>query len=164
MISSETRRKLRRQAKRTTLPFGLCNLNTDTTFMANRDDGLQCDKATRKRAYAKARAAGVNPTGKTYCPGLARLGVRHDPQAWINGKADVKRVCKSRGSSCTGSVNVKASATDVEPEPYRVADDLVERQVNETIEQNDLRPTPKQRTELTEAAHEKLMPVGGTPC
>lgn len=164
MIITANRRKPRYEPKRTTLPFGLANLDTDTTFMAGRDDGLQCDEATRKQAYAKARAAGVNPTGKTYCPGLARLGVRHDPEAWINGKADVKRVCESRGHDCNGSVKVKARATDVEPESYHVADDLVENAVEKTIVQKDLRPTPKQRTELAEAAHEKLMPIGGTPC
>lgn len=162
MILNANRRKLRREPKRTTLPFGLANLDTDTTFMAGRGEGLQCDEASRKQAYAMARAAGVNPNGKTYCPGLAKK--RHDPEAWISSKGDVKRVCKSRGYNCEGSVNVKARATDVEPEPYRVADDLVENAVEKTIVQNDLRPTPKQRKELAEAAQEKLMPVTGTPC
>ena len=148
--------------KRTTLSFGLANLNTDTTFMANRDDGLQCDEATRKRAYAKARAAGVSPHGKTYCPGLAKE--RHDPEAWVSSKADVRRVCETRGYDCEGSVNVQAGAHDVQPEPYRVADDIVEANVEKTCIENDLKPTPKQRQEMTEATHDRLMPVGGTPC
>ena len=161
-MTPELRRKLRRVAKQTTLSFGLCGLDTDTTFMANRGDGVQCGNAAKKQAYAAARTAGVSPDGKTYCPGLAQK--RHDPEAWIGSKADVKRVCESRGYDCEGSVNVKHRATDIVPDPYRVADDLVERQVEKTIEQNDLRPTPKQRQDLTEAAAEKLMPACGTPC
>ena len=50
-------------------------LVTNTAFVAGRDDGFGKDDRGRRRAYANARAAGINPAGKIYSPQLARPGM-----------------------------------------------------------------------------------------
>ncbi len=109
-------------------------LRTDTTFLANRGDPFAGDDAKAKRCVAAAKAGGVNPTGKTYLGGLAKH--EGDPEAWVDGKGDVERVCAKRGWSCEGSVTVAPPVNetpDLFEEPYRVADDLVEQEVEKRL-------------------------------
>ena len=92
--------------------FPLPALRTDSTFQAGRrkvNDLL--DPRTRKRYNAMASSAGVSTTGKTYSAQLA--GYPGDPQAWIDSRADVTRICRNRGLQCNGSVNVSGADGDV---------------------------------------------------
>ena len=135
--------------------FPCPNLHTDTTWLANRDDGFGADNTSRQRAYAKARAAGVNPVGKVYCPSLCRPGVPLDPEAWVTGKADVKRVCRKNNWS-SPEMGVKADKIAEDPGPYRVAPDIVQNEVERIEYETGGDLTAKERKELPEATAERL--------
>ena len=138
---------------RATIPFP--NIQTNKTFMANRDDGFGTDELGRKMAYAKAKAQGVSTSGKFYNPQL---------QMWVESKDQIKKVCEERGLQCEGLVNVKGREPDTEPKPYRIADDIVQREVERTIrDSGETEIGPKEWTELTETTRERLMPVGEVP-
>lgn len=134
-------------------------VQTDSTFMSGShvDDGWGNDNASRMAARAAARAAGVNPEGKKYLPGLAKK--RFDPAAWVSGKGDVIRRCKEEGWGCNGSVSVAAPTLD-EPnpleKPYRVAPHLVEREVNRIVAERNGDVTPRERAELVEATSTRM--------
>lgn len=128
--------------------FPVVNVCTSTTFMANRDDGFGLDDVARKRAYKKARAQGINPTGKVWMPGL---------NAWIEGRDDVKHICEARGLGCQGAgLNVKARQPENPPEekPYRVADDIVANEVERIVEDQKGDVGPKERKQLAETIRE----------
>jgi hypothetical protein len=81
--------------------------NTDATFLHGHCNGSQFAAGPLAgelgdRLKATAEAGGQNVKGKVYLGGLARFP--GDPQAWVDGKGDVKRVCEERGWKCTGSV------------------------------------------------------------
>lgn len=107
---------------------------TDAAFMKGRKlGGSQFDNVPPRvgREYlAKAKSAGVNPAGKYYMGSLAREP--GDPQAWISGTDDIKRVVRDRGWSCSGRVNVpppKYADQYEMPKHYKVAEDIVDREV-----------------------------------
>lgn len=130
-------------------------LRTDTTFLADRGDPFDGDDARAKRCVAAARAGGVNPTGKTYIGGLAKYP--GDPEAWIDGKGDVRRVCAKRGWGCEGSVTVESPVNetpDLFEEPYRAADDLVQEEVEKRL--GGEKVGTKERAELVEKVGEQL--------
>lgn len=113
------------------MPFGLCYLQTDATFLRGSEDGFGTDKRGRKIARAKARAAGVSVSGKRFCPQLA--STMYDPKAWIGSRDDVKRVALAKGVGVEGTVNVKAPEVEDVEKPYEVADNLVEREVERIV-------------------------------
>ena len=128
--------------------FFSVGLSTSTTFMANRDDGFGNDNLSRKRHHAKARAAGINPTGKVWSPQLS---------AWYESRDDVRRICEQKGMACEGLVNVKAPAVEVKDEPYRVDDSLVREEVATIVEekyQGDI--GTKEQADLTETTRKRL--------
>lgn len=131
-------------------------LKTDTTFMAGRQqqDEFDGNKQLRATAEAKARAAGVNPTGKFYCAGLAKE--RSDPEAWITGEGDVRRICKERGYGCEGSVTVKQPEVvpDHDEGPYRVADDIVHEEIDQRV--GDEHITKRERDDMFETVQTEL--------
>lgn len=96
--------------------------NTDREFLEG--TGEQFSKTPGMGDFYKrvAERHGQNTKGKTYISGLARFP--GDPEAWVTGRGDVKRVCEQRGWDCDGSVKVKGVKPDTSG-PYRVADDLV---------------------------------------
>lgn len=81
--------------------------NTDREFLQGHCNGNQFDKGpltetVANRLKAAAEAGGQNVTGKVYLGGLARYP--GDPEAWVSGRGDVKRVVESRNWKCSGSV------------------------------------------------------------
>ena len=147
----------------------LCNqdfcvgLSTDTSWRAglNGRDEFRGVKWLREKAERKARAAGVNPTGKRFMSQLARF--EDDPQAWVDSKADIKRVCEKEGFRCRGAVNVEAPERDPEPaKPYRVADDIVDRTVREKLIADGVDKVSKAEfSQLKEQASRQLAGVEG---
>jgi hypothetical protein len=79
---------------------------TDNVFLEGHCNGNQFEKHQHiGDGYKRlAEQHGVNPKGKVYKPGLARFP--GDPEAWVEGRADVERICRRRGWSCEGAVNV----------------------------------------------------------
>lgn len=91
---------------RTTLDV-CTTVHSNTTFMANRGDEFEGEPKARKHAMAKARAAGVNPTGKRFFGGLCPPGEPFSPKAWVtesNAKAEIKAKCAAHGLHCEGLV------------------------------------------------------------
>ncbi len=122
---------------------------TTSQFNARRRDGT----FSEARA-AEARAMGINPTGKSFSPQLNQ---------WIDGPDDVKRICRANGYGCEGSVNVDFNPPD-EPDkgPYRVADDLVEQEVDERLMDEGVTELPgREYDDLTEKVREEITPVVG---
>lgn len=85
---------------------------------------------------AKAKAAGVDITGKVYMSGLALEP--GDPAAWVGGRGDVERVARERGMTVSGMVDYKPDGRLTELAlsrgDTRVADDLVESAMLDRIE------------------------------
>lgn len=83
--------------------------NTDREFLEGHCNGNQFAKGPLSedlgdRMKAVAEAAGQNVKGKVYIGGLARFP--GDPEAWIAGRGDVRKVVEERGWKCSGSVDV----------------------------------------------------------
>lgn len=115
-------------------------LGTDTQlFLSRSDDGFGNDHESRKIAKAKADAAGVVTSGKTFVPGLCRRGVPFDPMAWVSDKSEVVKKAEKLGRNVVGSIQHKTPIRDEHianlEKPYRVSRDAVKEEVAEAIEQ-----------------------------
>lgn len=133
-------------------------LKTGTTFLAGRDDGFGGDNRGRKVAYAKARAAGVNPTGKVFMKQLTRSGVPFDPQAWVSDETDVRRRCRQLGVGCEGSINVKTPQY-IEPQKKpHLADDIVAAECERIIDERGADLTAAERKNLPGEVRQRLSP------
>lgn len=123
-------------------------LSTDTTFLAGRGDGLPGGRRGNAKAIRKARQQGVS--GGFYSEQLGQ---------WITSKEDVKRICQEKGHGCSGLVNVpiREPETDPHDKPYKVADDVVQREVARVVEkEHDGKISKKKRADLTEATRERM--------
>ena len=127
-------------------------LVTDSVFMSGRyhDDGFTSDWA-RKRALAKAKAAGVDTNGAVYCPELCPPGESLSPKAWVKDRADVARRVRELGKGCEGMVNVRAPDVEPEPErPYQAAPDIVEARVKRKLNEIGGDASPKEVAQIRE--------------
>jgi hypothetical protein len=112
-------------------------LRTDTAHLGKLHDRSFGENDPTARLYLNAaRAAGVNPKGKYYCPSLAEYS--GDPEAWIETKGDAIRVAKKKGMRLRISGEVvydpPQTSDPVDPgAPYEVADDIVHEAVCEKI-------------------------------
>lgn len=100
------------------------SVHTDATFFANINANPEADAPGVAEEYRRvAIAHGQNPVGKTYLSALAAFP--GDPEAWVSGRGDIRRVCEARGWSCEGAVTV--SSEQVEPaKPPALAADIVD--------------------------------------
>lgn len=110
--------------------------NTDREFLEGRAGCYDQFSGNEKLGnyYRKvAESRGQNTTGKLYLSGLAAYP--GDPEAWVSGKGDVKRVLEKRGWGADGAVSVpvkhKAEVTG-----GGIASDIVEREVERRLESN----------------------------
>lgn len=110
-------------------------IRTDATFQAKANGALgggQFSAQTREHMLAQAAAAGVSTDGKVYEPRIARFP--GDPQAWVSGPSETKKVIEGRGWSCDGDIKVAGP----EREPVKevpIAQDLIEERVEQKLEQ-----------------------------
>ena len=134
--------------------FPTPHLHTDTALHLK--DGFT-DNVLRQQAFRQARAAGIDPNGKIFMPGMSDKRGYRDPAAWVphsDFRGHVKKVCNKRGYGSEGTVTVKRRELDEDPDPpYRpdpkmVADDVEE--INQ--EQHGGQLAPRKKREL----HEKL--------
>lgn len=138
---------------------------TDREFLAGR---LWKDQFENQpwvgRYYRKiAEAHGVSTVGKVYISQMADFP--GDPRAWVDSRGDIQRWCEERGYGCTGIVNVpspvyKDDDLAKEEQPYRVADDIVDREVESRMEENpDLRRLSGEKlAEYKEQVREEITP------
>ena len=127
---------------------------TDREFFQGRKllgDEFDGDDRMLDLVVSNARKHGYNPNPTdVYSPGLARfIG---DPLGFVpatGGRSHIKKVCEMTGRSCTGAVEYTAPAKP-DPKPVRLAEDLVQKQMQEYIADNpDLgRDLPKLREEV----------------
>jgi hypothetical protein len=113
---------------------------TDSTFMAgsHMQDGLL--DGVRQRM---AKAAGVDTNGKRYIAGLANFP--GDPEAWVSGLSDVRRICADRGWNCHGAFEYEAPEPLLPPAPdVPIAADILANQLSSELEGVDQREiTPR---------------------
>jgi hypothetical protein len=130
-------------------------LNTDATFMQGRIGKDQFETENPHFAHVgemyrrKAEAAGVNTRGRYYLHSLANEP--GDPEAWVDSKDDIRRVCEKRNWACDGAVKI---GQDLDrdrppPTPYRPADDLVSDRLHDIFEDNP-ESVPKSETEFND--------------
>ncbi len=160
MLASRTNQQCSRCEGAMAKIFSVPALKTDTRFFGgSSDDGFGNDNRSRQMFRKKCAAAGVTVSGKYYGQ-LCRPGVTLDPFAQASTTGEIKKKLQMLGRGCEGSISVKAPDKQPEPEgPYRVADSIVEREVRNTIIDNKLRPTPKQRREMAETIRNDLTPA-----
>ena len=139
------------------------HLHTNTGFVAGWGDGFDDrPNPARDEAQQAARAGGVNPTGKTFCPGLGAPGVRNDPKAWVphdDPKDYIKKRCEELNYTCEGLVNVEQREPETDPTegPYCVAESLVQEEVDRIVEgEHEGHIDAPKRADLVEATHERL--------
>lgn len=75
------------------------SLGSDRAFMEGRYNNQQLDAMPRRQAdyvAKEAREAGVDISGKYYVGGLADSRAWKDPEAWVSGVDDIKRVAQKR--------------------------------------------------------------------
>lgn len=90
-----------------------------------------------ERLAAIARRHGVNPEAAHYYPQLARFP--GDPEAFVTSRSEIKRVLEKRGLAANGFVEYEPQGfSSRQKKPYRVADDLVERYVQESLPPEEL--------------------------
>lgn len=93
------------------------SLQTDSTFMVGQwnqfgenQNMMNCGRTLAE----ECRKRGGDPNGKVYLGQLADYP--GDPQAWVESRADIKRVCRKKGLGCEGAVTVKCP-TELRPKP-----------------------------------------------
>jgi hypothetical protein len=141
--------KLKDMLREGRAPYG----SSDGTFLIGKWGNVP---ATARK---KAESLGASVNGRPYFSGLARF--HGDPEAFVDSKDDIRKLCERRGWSCEGAVNVKAR--EVEPKAGPVlAPDIVESLVDDMIDKDPGLAT-KHRQELREAAIDKHGPKWGKP-
>lgn len=99
---------------------------TDSEFMK----GTHCqDTQYDQMRYEAAQARGVDTNGKRYLSSLARFP--NDPEAWVSGLSDVRRVVTERNWNCTGAFEHQGFVFDKtnRPEDTAIAPEIVEQHV-----------------------------------
>lgn len=126
---------------------------TDRALMEGRLNNEQFDKMPKDQAQKMIKAckeAGINPNGKWYSAGLADKRGMHDPEAWVDSQADVRRVAAKRNLTVKGAVEVQGRKMPRPKSPV-----LSERLTKEMMQvEKPNHPTMKQG-ELREMVQEK---------
>lgn len=81
---------------------------TDRAFLEGRQNNQQLDDMPKRQAQyvlREAKQAGINPSGKYYCAGIADKRGWKDPAAWVTSNDDIFRMARKRRLHVTGSVN-----------------------------------------------------------
>lgn len=121
---------------------------SDRAFMENRYNNQQLDlmpKHQAQRIVAEAKAAGVSPSGKVYCSGLADGRGHRDPAAWVDGAGDVLRVARERNLTVEGAVEHKGR-----PMPRPESKPLSESATRELMREERRRHPTMKKGELRE--------------
>lgn len=112
---------------------------TERAFLQGRNNMEQFDSLPKRQAQyvlRDARRAGINPSGKVYCAGLADHRGWKDPAAWVSSNDDVLKVAKARRLAVSGSVNY-------DPGPAPVKPKLLSERIIKDEMRKELRKNPK---------------------
>lgn len=105
---------------------------TDREFWRPKHSMTDVNVAVMRSDEQEARAAGINTNGMYYMKTMSDGRGPQDPEAWVAGRGDVKRLCEKRNYDCEGTVKHKAHERVVER--VGVADDVVAEAVSIQIE------------------------------
>lgn len=111
------------------------SIKTEATFQAKAGGKLgieQFHPRLRQHYLNAANEAGVTTDGKVYEPRVAAYP--GDPEAWVSGPDDVKRIVEERGWSMDGDISVKGREVAPVKGPV-IADELVEDLVEARLEE-----------------------------
>lgn len=127
---------------------------TDKSFFEGRLNGHAVPDKFKALDYALAKKAGISTSGKLYHSGIADSRGPQDPEAWVSGLDDLKRVIKKRNLTTTGIVNHKGVETPPKPD-VPLSDKIVNRIIaQETKKDPGLKSKPKQELkEMVIAKH-----------
>lgn len=122
---------------------------SDRAFMEGRYNNQQLDDMPKRQAEyvsREAREAGVDISGKYYVGGLADKRGWKDPEAWVSGVDDIKRVAQKRRLAVQGIYNYDPGPA----EPKRTA-------LNEKIVQQEVRRLAKRSKKPVGELREKVI-------
>lgn len=128
------------------------SLGSDRAFMEGRYNNQQLDDMPKRQAdyvVREAKAAGVDISGKYYVGGLADKRGWKDPEAWVSGVDDIKRVAQKRRLQVQGIYNYDPGPA----QPKRSV--LNERIIKEEVRRLKKREPGKKVGELREKVVEK---------
>jgi hypothetical protein len=133
------------------------SLSTDTRWLTGHHSHRQFDSPTAQGlgsvALAEARRQGVSVEGAVYKPGLASYP--GDPTAWVRDRGDVKRIAALKNLEIEGPGVTHHAVDDGTPDPltlpYRVADDIVDREIGriEDVHPNATKDDPELREKVS---------------
>jgi hypothetical protein len=134
---------------RRALPYGerwalMCALQappgthgTDRAFMEGRYANQQLDAVPERQAKwlaKEARQAGISISGKYYCGGIADSRGWRDPEAWVSGVDDVRRVAKKRNLHVEGAV--RHQAVELPPQRTVLAESIIKEEIRREKRRN----------------------------
>jgi hypothetical protein len=134
-------------------------LRTDTEFLANRGSlvkQLGGDERWAKHIASEAKKRGHNVgSNDVYISQLAEFP--GDPRAFLSagdGRAKIEKICRERGLDCRGSVNVTSEKKEIKP--IRLAEDLVQEQMQLYRQNGDETPDAELREKVIETHGQKV--------
>ena len=106
------------------------SLGSDRAFMEGRYNNQQLDNMPKRQAdyiTKEAKQAGVDISGKYYVGGLADKRGWKDPEAWVSGVDDIKRVAQKRRLAVQGIYNYDPGPAD--PKRSVLNEKIVQKEV-----------------------------------
>jgi len=139
-------------------------LGTDTRFFQGHNDGLGDDQYSRTMLRRNAAKMGISIAGKKYFPQLCPKGETMHPFACAGTQAEIKEKLAILGRGAEGGINVPCPQQEHEPKPYRVADDIVEKEARLIARQNKMKKVgPKEKAALMEQVRKRITPKFQVP-
>lgn len=129
---------------------------SDRAFMEGRCNNEyfgQMHKRMAERMVREARSVGINPSGKFYMGGLADKRGHCDPEAWVSGVDDVRRVAKARNLEVHGIIDYVPP--EQEP-PKRV--DIDPGILQENVDAEMAKDPSARREDVVEKVKDRIVP------
>lgn len=89
-----------------------------------------------EQQYKRHSGGKAPPKGSIYMDNLCRKGMAGDPEAWVDGRGDVKRLLEKRGWGADGPLMSVKEQEKPPPVPKKLADHIVARNVNNHLAVN----------------------------
>jgi len=124
---------------------------SDRAFMEGRYNNQQLDDMPARQAKyvaKEAREAGVDISGKYYVGGLADKRGWKDPEAWVSGVDDIKRVAQKRRLAVQGIYNYDPGPA--EPKRSVLNERIVQQEVRRLRKANKKKSTGELREKVIE--------------
>jgi hypothetical protein len=124
---------------------------TERAFLEGRQNNEQFDSLPKRQAkymIREAKQAGINPSGKYYCAGIADKRGWRDPAAWVSSNDDVLKVAKARRMAVSGSVNYDPGPAP--PQRTVLAESIIQDAVRKEKRKNPSAKTSDLRAKVIE--------------